>query len=177
LATDHELKRRWLGIIGQPMSTEMNGKGVLEAGEPSMSAAADNTGQKQQIGRPFEPGESGNPAGRPKGSRNRLSEAFLQALANDFEVNGREVIKKVRTERPHDYLKVCASVMPKRLENEDVTEHKDVRDMTDAELEAIIWRSHLAAGEPLTDDEIAAAERRLADNPMRWRRRNRSPQG
>jgi hypothetical protein len=28
--------------------------------------------------RPFEPGVSGNPAGRPKGSRNKLSEAFLQ---------------------------------------------------------------------------------------------------
>jgi hypothetical protein len=42
-----------------------------------MSAPADNTAQKQQIGRPFEPGESGNPTGRPKGSRNKLSEAFL----------------------------------------------------------------------------------------------------
>jgi hypothetical protein len=52
------------------------------------------------------------------------------------------VIERVRTERPHNYLKVCASVLPKRLENEDVTEHKDVREMTDAELEAIIWRAH-----------------------------------
>ena len=40
----------------------------------------------------------------------------------------------MRTERPHDYLKVRASVMPKRLENEDVTPIKDVREMTDAEL-------------------------------------------
>jgi hypothetical protein len=81
-------------------------------------------------------------AGRPKGSRNKLSGAFLQALADDFDANGKEVIERVRTERPHNYLKVCASVLPKRLENEDVTEHKDVREMTDAELEAIIWRAH-----------------------------------
>src|SRR5688572_19169397 len=53
---------------------------------------ADNTAQKQQIGRPFEAGQSGNLAGRPKGSRNKLSEAFLQALAPDF-------IETVRTER------------------------------------------------------------------------------
>jgi hypothetical protein len=92
-----------------------------------MTSSADNTAQKQQIGRPFEPGESGNPAGRPKGSRNKLSEAFLQALADDFEANGREVIERVRAERPHDYLKVCASVMPKRLENEDVTEYKTLK--------------------------------------------------
>jgi hypothetical protein len=134
----------------------------------------DNTGEKQGQ---WQPGESGNPAGRPKGSRNKLSEAFLQALGDDFDANGKAVIERVRTERPHDYLKVCASVMPKRLENEDVTEHKDVREMTDAELEAIIWREHLASGEQLTDDEIAAAERRLANNPKRWRRDNRSPQG
>jgi len=29
-------------------------------------------------------------------------------------VNGKEVIEKVRTERPHDYLKVVAAIMPKQ---------------------------------------------------------------
>jgi hypothetical protein len=62
--------------------------------------------------------------------------------------------------------------MPKRLENEDVTEHKEVRQMTDAELEALIWKAHVASGEQLTEEDIAAAERRLADHPNRWRRRN-----
>jgi hypothetical protein len=138
---------------------------------------ADNTAQKQQIGRPFEAGQSGNPAGRPKGSRNKLTEDFLQALAADFEANGKEVIERVRNERPHDYLKVCASVMAKRLENENVTEHKDVRQMTDAELEALIWKAHVASGHQLTDEDIAAAERRLADTPNRWRRRNQSSRG
>jgi hypothetical protein len=49
--------------------------------------------------------------------------------------------------------------------------------MTDAELEALIWKAHVASGEQLTDEDIAAAERRLADDPNRWRRRNRSSQG
>jgi hypothetical protein len=133
-----------------------------------MSAAADNTGQKQQVGRPFEPGESGNPAGRPKGSRNKLCEAFLQALADDFDANGKEVIEKVRTERPHDYLKVCASVMPKRLENEDVTPQKELRELTDAELNAIIWKTTDVLG--LTKEELAAAEARLEQE--RQQRRN-----
>ena len=55
-----------------------------------------------------------------KGSRNKLSDAFLQALADDFEAHGKGVVEKVRTERPQDYLKIVASVMPKRMEVEDV---------------------------------------------------------
>ena len=50
----------------------------------------------------------GNP-GRPKGSRNRLSEAFIQALAEDFERHGAAVIERVRIEKPDAYLKVVAA--------------------------------------------------------------------
>lgn len=66
--------------------------------------------------KPFQPGQSGNPAGRQKGSRNKLGEAFIQALHEDFVVNGLAVIETVRTERPGDYLKVVASLLPKQIE-------------------------------------------------------------
>lgn len=46
-----------------------------------------------------------NPSGRPKGSRNKLSESFLQALADDFEQHGRGVVEAVRAERPHEFLR------------------------------------------------------------------------
>jgi len=121
-------------------------------------ARPDNTGE-QQAPR-WRPGESGNPHGRPKGSRNKLSETFLKALADDFETNGAGVIQKVREERPHDYLKVCASVMPRRLESEDVT-NKDVRQMSDAELEAILWKSAEEVG-GISEKDIEAAGERLA---------------
>jgi hypothetical protein len=92
-----------------------------------------------------------------------------------FDANGREVIEKVRTERPHDYLKVCASVMPKRLENEDVTELKDVREMTDAELEAVIWKHYDELG--VSQEDVAAASTRLRaegrDPAGHWRRPKR----
>jgi hypothetical protein len=54
----------------------------------------------------------GNP-GRPKGSRNKLGEDFIQALAEDFARHGPAVIERVRKEKPDAYLKVVASLLPK----------------------------------------------------------------
>jgi len=82
--------------------------------------APETTGEqrvKAAQGRPpveyqFKPG---NP-GRPKGSRNKLGEAFVQALQESFEKHGPETIEKVRVEKPDQYLKVIASLLPKQLE-------------------------------------------------------------
>jgi len=51
--------------------------------------------------------------GRPKGSRNKLGEAFVSDLLSDWEENGPAAIAVVRAERPQDYLKVVASILPK----------------------------------------------------------------
>ena len=63
----------------------------------------------------FKPGKSGNPAGRPKGSRNKLTEDFLKALSDDFSANGADAITACRTEKPDVYLKVIAAVIPKDI--------------------------------------------------------------
>src|SRR5262249_31968128 len=77
--------------------------------------APDKTGKQQ--GR-WIPGRSGNLNGRPKGSRNRLSEEFLRAFAEDFEQYGLGVIEKVRLQRPQDYLRIGASLLPKQMDVE-----------------------------------------------------------
>ena len=48
------------------------------------------------------------------------------------------VIEKVRTERPQDYLKIVASVMPKRMEVDDVGPPRRTADLSDDELAAIV---------------------------------------
>lgn len=65
--------------------------------------------------KPFQPGQSGNPKGRAPGSRNKLGEDFIEALHADFKTHGPAVIAKVRDEKPDQYLKVIASIVPKDL--------------------------------------------------------------
>lgn len=57
----------------------------------------------------------GNP-GRPKGSRNKLSEDFFKALAADFETHGAAAIVKMRDEKPNEYAKMVAGLMTKEVE-------------------------------------------------------------
>lgn len=91
-----------------------------------MQDDCENTQEKRIVGRPFQPG---NP-GRPKGSRNKLAEAFTQALHDDFMEHGESVIEVVRTEKPDQYLKVIASLVPKDV-NLNVN---NLDDLSDAEL-------------------------------------------
>ncbi len=66
-------------------------------------------------------GVSANPKGRPAGSRNKLGEAFVSALQDDFLQHGPDVIKQVRIDKPEQYLKVIAAVIPKEFHIKDQT--------------------------------------------------------
>ena len=69
-------------------------------------------GRDPKTGR-FLPGFTANPKGRPKGSRNRLGEAFLIDMHKAWEEEGAAVIRRVIEDRPQDFLRIIASLMPK----------------------------------------------------------------
>jgi Family of unknown function (DUF5681) len=77
------------------------------------ATTADKTARKQRRGRPFKPGQSGNPKGRPKGARNRLGTQFLEALETDFNQHGPQAIALVREKKPEVYMRVVADLLPK----------------------------------------------------------------
>lgn len=85
------------------------------------------TPTKTKLHAPWQPGQSGNPTGRPKGSRNKLGEAFISALHDDFKKHGVEAIRKVRDEKPDQYLKVVAAVIPQEVHHtvEDYDDYSD----------------------------------------------------
>lgn len=64
----------------------------------------------------FVKGKSGNPGGKPKNARNRITVRFLEELAEDFEEHGREVIDSVRMNDPASYLRLVAQLVPKEIE-------------------------------------------------------------
>ena len=77
------------------------------------ATTADRTARKQRRGRPFRPGQSGNPKGRPRGARNRLGTQFLEALETDFNQFGPQAIALVREKKPEVYMRVVADLLPK----------------------------------------------------------------
>ncbi len=64
----------------------------------------------------FQPGKSGNPAGRKKGSRNVITKAYLDAFAADFAEHGKEVLERVRKESPDVYLRLAAQLLPRNFD-------------------------------------------------------------
>ena len=66
--------------------------------------------------KPFKPGESGNPAGRPKGSRNKLSEAFLSDALEAWKDKGKDALAAMAAEKPGDFAKMIAGIVPKEFD-------------------------------------------------------------
>jgi hypothetical protein len=140
-----------------------NGKSETNVnGSSEKASSPEEIGVRRDYLTRFKPGVSGNPAGRPKGSRNKLAEFVLEAMAADFKKHGKAVIEKVRAEKPADYLKVAAALLPRQQEIE-VGPPSDVKasDLTDDQLATLIAQ-HL---EPVPQPVAVLPNPRLKSEP------------
>jgi hypothetical protein len=76
-----------------------------------------------------------NKGGRPRGSRNRLTGDFMRALAADCAEHGEGTIRVLRMERPTEYVRIIASLMPREITIENV-----FGDMDDAALDELVLK-------------------------------------
>jgi hypothetical protein len=60
----------------------------------------------------WQPGQSGNMAGKPPGARHRFSAAFLQDLADVWQAHGRETMIATARVNPSTFFAVCARLIP-----------------------------------------------------------------
>jgi Family of unknown function (DUF5681) len=72
----------------------------------------DNTNAQQKPWL-FKPGQSGNPAGRPKGSRNKLAEDFLADAYLKWQQHGPKALETMATSEPAKFCQMIANLLPK----------------------------------------------------------------
>jgi hypothetical protein len=83
--------------------------------------------------KPFQPGESGNPGGKAMGTRNKLNADFLNKMATDFQLYGKEAIQAAREKDPMGYVKAMCALQPKQIE-----QTRPLDDLNDAEVLALL---------------------------------------
>ena len=97
---------------------------------------------------PWKPGQSGNPKGRPKGSRNKLSEMFFRDLCETWEVFGKPALETMAMLYPVEFVRLAASLVAKEPE---VTTPPVIERLSNAQLDALIAQCMEGGLDPASD--------------------------
>ena len=107
------------------------------------------TEKKIPVGRPFVKNDPRiNRSGRRLGSRNKFSNAFVDAMLLDFEEHGEAVIAEVRERDPSTYVRIATALIPSKNETEI-----EVKDNTHDLVEAIDWDAIMGTADASQESE------------------------
>lgn len=70
----------------------------------------------------FKPGQSGNPLGRPKGSRNRFCKAMLDDFTEVWREGGKAALTQMRDEKPNEFVRAALHWVPEQYDIGDNTQ-------------------------------------------------------
>jgi hypothetical protein len=115
----------------------------------------------------FQPGESGNPTGRPQGARNVLSRSLLADLTAEWEAGGREALRVLRVERPDKFVLAALSILPRdvllRIEDAEPSPFAHLSPEQKRELAAMLTARVIEA-RPVEGDVIRRQETGGSEN-------------
>jgi len=81
----------------------------------TMGNAEDTPEKHRLVGIPWKPGQSGNPSGRPRGARSKLSENFLTDLHDAWLELGPDALARCAEQRPDAFVRIVADLMPRNV--------------------------------------------------------------
>jgi hypothetical protein len=64
----------------------------------------------------WQPGQSGNPAGRGVGTRNRFSEKFVSDIAAVWDQHGAKILETMASEEPARFAELCGRLIPRDVQ-------------------------------------------------------------
>jgi hypothetical protein len=64
-------------------------------------------------GRPWQPGQSGNPNGRPIGARQKIAERIIDDIRVEWERSGAQVLQRMAVEEPSKFAQLAAGLIPR----------------------------------------------------------------
>jgi Family of unknown function (DUF5681) len=80
----------------------------------------------------FRPGESGNPAGRPVGAKNRTDTLFWEHVHAKWQKHGETILDRMIENNPGEFAKMVAQHLPRQLEvrNTSAFEEMSIDELT-----------------------------------------------
>ena len=113
----------------------------------------------QHLRPPWEAGKSGNPAGRPKGARHKIAEAFLKDFLSEWETSGPAALQRLATSEPATFVKLAADLAVPAIKASGRENSSDAGVLFDAAsfvAGALVGRSNAGHALPLPNRSVLA---------------------